>query len=399
MKYTRLLEVIGISCALLWGCNDDSSGKEDQAACGNMKVETGEQCDDGNTENGDGCAADCKSVEEGYWCPGQGGACEESDDDPNPNKPKCGNGKVEGSEQCDDGNLKDGDGCSSDCTAIEAGFDCPEEGGACTPQSNKKCGNNKVDEGEDCDPGSSPAEYGVDDDGNPLCTSECQLAAFCGDGIVQEDQDEECDEGIENEGKRTGGDGAYGGCTPDCKKASFCGDGIWDQEYEVCDIVFVGENPGCLECTSIAEGYECENGICAPLTCGNGALDDDEQCDDGNFNSDDGCYQCAVEEGYKCQGKKEIEVADESGVFHKETVNACKECEAQNVSCMAIQYGDGKLDMDGNEVCDDGNTAAGDGCSSKGEIEPGYLYPTPGKRCLAKTCGDSIVAYGEMCDD
>ena len=27
----------------------------------------------------------------------------------------CGNGQVEGAEQCDDGNTVDGDGCSADC--------------------------------------------------------------------------------------------------------------------------------------------------------------------------------------------------------------------------------------------------------------------------------------------
>ena len=35
----------------------------------------------------------------------------------------CGNGKIEGNEQCDDGNVVSGDGCSSGCTT-EAFFDC-----------------------------------------------------------------------------------------------------------------------------------------------------------------------------------------------------------------------------------------------------------------------------------
>ena len=96
MKHTRLLEVICISCALLWGCGDDSSsGKDNQPPeCGNGRVETGENCDDGNTESGDGCSADCSAAEDGDWCPGLGGACEKSDDDSQNNKPRCGNGKV-----------------------------------------------------------------------------------------------------------------------------------------------------------------------------------------------------------------------------------------------------------------------------------------------------------------
>lgn len=61
--------------------------------CPNNKIEPLEQCDDGNITNGDGCNSDCKL--EG-----------------------CGNGLIEyySNEECDDGNLDDGDGCSSSCT-------------------------------------------------------------------------------------------------------------------------------------------------------------------------------------------------------------------------------------------------------------------------------------------
>ena len=37
--------------------------------------------------------------------------------------PVCGNGSKEGGENCDDGNTTNGDGCSSAC-AIEAGYTC-----------------------------------------------------------------------------------------------------------------------------------------------------------------------------------------------------------------------------------------------------------------------------------
>lgn len=61
--------------------------------CGNNIKETGEQCDDGNLINGDGCSSTCQDE-----------AIEQ-----------CGNGLLEGLEQCDDGNLINGDGCSSIC--------------------------------------------------------------------------------------------------------------------------------------------------------------------------------------------------------------------------------------------------------------------------------------------
>ena len=62
--------------------------------CGNNVVETGEQCDDGNIVSGDGCSSSCQT--------------EELD-------PVCGNGIIEFGEQCDDGNGLSGDGCSATC--------------------------------------------------------------------------------------------------------------------------------------------------------------------------------------------------------------------------------------------------------------------------------------------
>jgi len=60
--------------------------------CGNGAIEGAEQCDDGNTVDGDGCSASC--LVEG----------------------DCGDGTVNAGEACDDGNTVDGDGCSASCT-------------------------------------------------------------------------------------------------------------------------------------------------------------------------------------------------------------------------------------------------------------------------------------------
>ncbi len=61
-------------------------------ACGNGTREAGEQCDDGNILNGDGCSAGCR-IE----------------------YPDCGNGIKNIGEQCDDGNIDYGDGCTPMC--------------------------------------------------------------------------------------------------------------------------------------------------------------------------------------------------------------------------------------------------------------------------------------------
>ena len=58
--------------------------------CGNGVVGAGEQCDDGNTVNGDACDDNCTT-------------------------PRCGNGIVDPGEQCDDGNTVNGDACNNSC--------------------------------------------------------------------------------------------------------------------------------------------------------------------------------------------------------------------------------------------------------------------------------------------
>jgi cysteine-rich repeat protein len=100
-----------------------ASGSGVVMVCGNGTLEWPEACDDGNATNGDGCSAICQLE---ATPPTGGGMVLE----PGPLVqikpearlkllPACGNGKVEGSEQCDDGNLTKGDGCSATCT-IEA---------------------------------------------------------------------------------------------------------------------------------------------------------------------------------------------------------------------------------------------------------------------------------------
>ena len=47
-------------------------------------------------------------------------------------RPGCGNGILEPGEQCDDGNLNDGDCCSTTCQFEPSGSTCPDDGNPCT---------------------------------------------------------------------------------------------------------------------------------------------------------------------------------------------------------------------------------------------------------------------------
>lgn len=66
--------------------------------CGNLAVEPGEMCDDGNQISADGCSEDCRSTE------------------------RCGNGFVDPGEPCDDGDLVSRDGCDSQCRVEDAAW-------------------------------------------------------------------------------------------------------------------------------------------------------------------------------------------------------------------------------------------------------------------------------------
>ena len=87
------------------GLDEDCDGTPDNgcivSTCGNNIIESGEDCDDGDTSNGDGCNSSC-GFETGWNCVGEPSVCSET----------CGDGLVVGGEECDGSNL-DGEDCAS----------------------------------------------------------------------------------------------------------------------------------------------------------------------------------------------------------------------------------------------------------------------------------------------
>jgi fibro-slime domain-containing protein len=186
-----------------WDCPNPGQPCVFIAKCGNGILTSNEACDDGNTVGGDGCSADCSTVEPGWQCRVPGKRC----------VPLCGDGVITGSEQCDDGNDMSGDGCSSTCL-IEPGSACPTPGQACIQSI---CGNGKQESGEACDLGPLNGLFNGDGTGcSKTCTKEpvCRNAAgktqacatSCGNGNVEAGED--CDDGNLVDGD---------GCSSTCK--------------------------------------------------------------------------------------------------------------------------------------------------------------------------------------
>jgi cysteine-rich repeat protein len=95
--------------------------------CGDGVPNSGEECDDGNTDDLDACRNDCTSTPPslcGNLTLNPGETCDPPGSDPPPpggnlcrvDCTYCGDGIPNGTEACDDGNTNDLDACANDCT-------------------------------------------------------------------------------------------------------------------------------------------------------------------------------------------------------------------------------------------------------------------------------------------
>ncbi len=225
-------------------CNRDCT----TSVCGDgiLNAVAGETCDDGNLANGDGCSSTCQI------------------------ETRCGNGVVEGCEECDLGLLNNWDGyCLPNCKLAKCGDgktfspfeECDDRNNrkadSCVNCKNATCGDGYKQWGvEQCDQGDR-------NDNTNWCRSDCRFN-YCGDGYPLLGR-EECDFGYFNNNT--------GLCT-ECCRFNYCGDGYVHAGVEECDTGTFSENGACRP-------------GCKKAFCGDGVVQAGvEVCDDGKFNGD-----------------------------------------------------------------------------------------------------------------
>jgi cysteine-rich repeat protein len=276
------------------GLTDGADPDCQPAVCGNGEVEPGEDCDDGNTADGDCCSANCtfepagSVCDDGLFCNGQeecdgAGLCENLGVDP------CDDGVGCTQDACDEAS----DTCSNtpDDAVCDNGLFCD---GAETCDAQLDC---QPGTPVDCDDGVGctvdACNEGTDSCDNTPDDAACNNGLFC-DGVETCDAVNDCQPGTPVDCD----DGVL--CTTDrcnentdqCDNAPddlLCDDGLFCNGAETCDAVNDCQ-PGTPPCDPATETCNEGTDTCEPAAvCGNGTVESGEECDDGNTLDGDCC--------------------------------------------------------------------------------------------------------------
>jgi cysteine-rich repeat protein len=312
-----------------------------EVGCGDGFVALPEQCDDGNTDNGDGCSSTCRYE---YI---------------------CGNNVRELGEQCDDGNTADGDDCNSGCFRENENIDTPDvypagwgEDGVLPFELFVSHTDTSVELWTSDGAGGCPGDTQIEiisvasgsvvasnDDGGPIgrgCSYldldmpageyRVELSSPSGDPLA----------GVflhSNVFVTIDGDGVYGGHVPS--------PGGWD------DFVLTLTEEAIVKFeTSTGPGVCTTNTVLALLTDIGEFVDED---DDG------GIGECSLMVGRYPAGEYVVRVNGWAGFSPVAPYD-------MDVEFLALDEC-GNFVVEDGETCDDGNTANGDGCSSSCQTE------------------------------
>jgi cysteine-rich repeat protein len=397
-----------------------------EALCGNGQFDPGEECDDGNTVNGDCCSATCTNEPAGT-------VCDESDDLCIVYKCNGAGICVEANNPvpCDDGNFCSVNDVCSNKTCVGTPRDCSGIGFECHPgicdEEDDECIALPAANGTSCDDGDActrtdECTAGACVGQNPvICTplDQCHDAGTCDPATGV------CDDPLKNDGSGCDdGDGctqidiciagacigqepvvcpqpdqchlmgtcdpATGACSaPEKPTGTACDDGDACTQVDICQAgACVGANP--VTCTVQDQCHVL--GACDPTTgvCSNPEAADGTACDDGNL-----CTQTDTCQAGVCVGANPI-VCTALDQCHDAGV-----CDPASGVCSDPEKSDGA-------ACDDG-----DACTQEDACLTGLCLGANPVVCTAQdqchdagtcdpatgVCSDPAKADGTLCDD
>jgi hypothetical protein len=321
---------------------------------------------------------------------------------------QCGNGKVEITEQCDDGNLADGDCCSSSCMFDANGAFCDDGlfcdgtdscdgAGHCSkhsgqicpgPDGDANCAESCSDAAGGCtgpDPNGSPCDDGIFCNGTDTCLNGT-CSVHSGNPCAGPDGDSNCSESCSELNKT---------CTAPDPDGSVCNDGVFCNGSDhclggACNVHSGNPCPGPDGDGNCSESCNEGNNTCT-------APDPDgAACNDGLFcNGTDSCHSgsCSAHSGSPCPGPDG-------------DANCAESCNEQGKTCNAPDPNgspceDG-LFCDGTDTCQSGHCSAhsgnpcpgpdGDANCSETCSEP--LKSCEGADANGSPCNDGIFCNG-----
>ena len=246
-------------------------------------------------------------------------------------------------------------------------------------------------------------------------------ASTCGNGTVE--PPEQCDLGAQN--------GSGGSCDSDCNFTCVAGDAVLGDakcdDHTVCNgLEICGVSHKCLPANPAANGtpcgsdMSCQSGACRVRStqCGDGKLQDNEECDEGPANGSAGS-SCTADCLYVCVSSdpaRNCSPADPcQGQGH--CIDETHTCVAGTPLADDTPCGDGtrcEMGVCSNKWCTVA-CAATEACATTISCDPtshACTMPTPladgqdcgggdyceSGSCIAPNCGDGIVEPGEDCD-
>ncbi|HIA01751.1 MAG TPA: DUF4215 domain-containing protein [Myxococcales bacterium] len=419
-----------------------------EAICGDGVQHWGEQCDDGNLDDGDGCDADCTVSKDSDGdgivdsldnCPqienpeqgdrdndGLGDSCDTQD---------CGNTLLEGSEECDDGNLDANDGCSELCVVeLEGAVIITEI--MPNPKVTKDTDGEWIEVTNISDWSISLTGWQLGDETGSFQIDELELESGA-IALFGRSGDQSLNGGLEmagvwgsafglNQGADTltlaTVDGlivdqvSYGADTAKQAGSSISLD---PDRYDA----LLNDVPGawCVGVGVFGAGdlgtpgqmnSQCES------KCGDSFIDSDEECDDGNTDPLDGCESdCMLSVDTDTDG---IYDPADNCVDVANPKQDDLDNDGKGDLCDSPECGNGTVEP--GEICDDTNLLPGDGCEvdctfsvdwdddgvadsvdncigKRNPYQKDLDGDGVGDLCDPPECGNKVIESGESCDD